>query len=202
MKRIQVLSSTVWRTLWIVVVHFAVNQTDPCQPTEVRWMRPDRQRELPGSAFLAYCVLPKKKTSVWSPRLVIPSGLDSCDDWHTFVSCLFFLLLLFFVQYSSRWLKCCPVYIYSSWLSHSSPWNQFWEEHLALVQNCWWNTTNRLQHPKQGHLESNQQCFWMRVPSMCYLDHCFSSALGSRLVWMSLVCIGCLVSKVKAFVLQ
>lgn len=32
-----------------------------------------------------------------------------------------------------------------------------WAKHLALVQNCWWNTTNRLQHPKQGRLEANQQ---------------------------------------------
>ncbi len=58
-----------------------------------------------------------------------------------------------------------------------------WVDHLALVQNCWWKTTNRLQHPKQGHLESNQHFFFC-VPSMWYLDHCFSSVVGSRLVWV------------------
>lgn len=71
------LADTV--NLVVCALHFAVNQTDPCQPAAVRRMRPDRQRELPGSVLLAYCRLPKKKTSMCSTCFVVPSGLDSCD---------------------------------------------------------------------------------------------------------------------------
>ncbi len=155
--------------------HFAVNQTDPCQPTVVRWMRPDHQRELPGNVFLAYCLLPKKKTSVYSP-FCCPKWLGLLWWSHTFFT------RLFFVQDSSRWLKCCSLYIYSMWSSHSSAWSQcewtIWH---------WYRTADKrllIGYSTLNKDISSLISILFFVPSMWYLDHCFSSAVGSRLVWV------------------
>lgn len=170
------LADTVW-TVMVFVPHFAVNQTDPCQPTGVRWMRPDHQRELPGNVFLAYCLLLKKKTSVYSPCFIVPSSLDSCDDR------ILSLLVFFFVQDSSKWLKCCPLYIYSMWPSHSSAWSQcewsIWHWYRTADERLLigYSTLNK-------DISSLISILFFCVPSMWYLDHCFSSAMGSRLVWV------------------
>lgn len=73
-----------------------------------------------------------------------------------------------------------------------------WVESLALVQNCWWNTTNRLQHPKQGRLESNQHFFFF----MYHRSDIWTTVSPVRWVVGWFECTGCLVSKGKAFVLH
>lgn len=95
MKCILVLLSAVWRQLWIAVsltlsVHVCL-QTDPYQPTALRWMRLDCQWELPGSVFLAYCLLLNRRKQ--SRVLAAPSGFNwACDDHILLFSVLFFTL--------------------------------------------------------------------------------------------------------------
>lgn len=169
------LADTV--NLVVCALHFAVNQTDPCQPTAVRRMRPDRQRELPGSVLLAYCCLPKKKTSMCSTCFVVPSGLDSCDG-----HILSFLSLFSLYRIQVDGWNAALLYIQFVVKPQFSV-KSVWAKRLALVLYRAADETLLIGYSTLNKdVSSLISIFFMRVPLIWYLDHCFFSAAGFEAV--------------------
>lgn len=154
MKRILVLSSTVWRTL-CEFGGLCPPQTDPWSAHNGEVNEARSPKGAARKCFLGLLSSPKEENEHVFSLFCHPKWQGNLWWSHTFFSCLF---SLYRIQVDG-WNAALFLYIQFVVKPQFSV-ESVWAECLALVQSCWWNTTNRLQHPKQGRLESNQQFFY------------------------------------------
>ncbi len=181
MKRIQVLSSTVWRTLcelwWSLLPTLLWTKRILVSPQ--RWGEWGRIAKGSCQEVFSWPIVFSRRRK----RVCVLPVLLSQVAWTLVMIAYFLFSSFFFVQDSSRWLKCCPVYIYSMWSSHSSAWSQcewsvwHWYRTADETLLIGYSTLNK-------DVSSLISIFFFYVPSTWYLDHCFSGAVGSWLVWV------------------
>lgn len=197
MKHIQVLSSTVWRTLcelwWSLPPTLLWTKRILVSPQ--RWGEWGRIAKGSCQEVFSWPIVFSRRRK----RVCVLPVLLSQVAWTLVMITYFLFLSFFFVQDSSRWLKCCPVYIYSMWSSHSSAWSQ-----------CEWSVWHWYRTADEtlliGYSTLNKD-----VSSLISIFF-FFFMYHQRYIWTTVSpvrwvvgwfeCTGCLVSKGKAFVLH